>query len=141
MRAAMRIFVAVLAGALLLLGAILIAPLPTVLFLFLLPCLYAVAIFALEAILLVVNRSREGQEPDFVSDGTVNGLMEGKRSGTLLRRSLRIRQSAAKTGHHTPDSHQSIQARPTARPEQALDRLLRLKRLGIWNPQADSSAD
>jgi hypothetical protein len=149
MRAAMRIFVAMLAGALLLLVAILIVPQPTepqptVLFLFSLTSLYAVAILAFViflGILLVANRSYEGPEPDFISDGTVNGLMEEKRSGTLLRRSLRIRHSAAKTGHHTPDTHQSIQARPTARPEQALDRLLRLKRLGIWNPQTDSSAD
>jgi hypothetical protein len=68
------------------------------------------------------------------SGGELGLLLKLKRRGSLLRRSWLARKLAAKTSHYTPDLSAHVERRPP-RHEKALERLLRLKQTGAWNPR------
>jgi hypothetical protein len=83
---------------------------------------------------------REEEEPGDppASRSELNTLLNLKERGDLLSRSFRVRERASRTSHYTPDVSTAIQAQPRrpARPENALDRLQRLKHAGVWNPRS-----
>jgi hypothetical protein len=68
------------------------------------------------------------------SGGELGLLLRLKRRGSLLRRSWLARKLAVKTSHYTPDVSAHVQRRPP-RHEKALERLLRLKQTGAWQPR------
>jgi|GEM_PF-6917999 len=68
------------------------------------------------------------------SGGELGLLLKLKRRGSLLRRSWLARKLAAKTSHYTPDLSAHVERRPP-RHEKALERLLRLKQTGAWQPR------
>jgi hypothetical protein len=70
--------------------------------------------------------------------GELEDLIRRKHQGTLLLRSRRIRENAARVSRHTADTSQAVAAgrAPSPFSGQVLDRLLEAKGRGAWAPRA-----
>jgi hypothetical protein len=103
---------------------------------FLLTPVIVVSLLCIRELLATFLWKEEDSLQPLPSRGELRLLLTLKRRGSLLRRSWLVRKLASKTGRHRGSTSAQIQSRPPQpdRPEKALDRLLRLKRTGSWNP-------
>jgi hypothetical protein len=92
------------------------------------------AVLAIRLFLAILVSGEEDSSQPAPSRGELGLLLKLKRRGSLLRRSWLARKLAAKTSHYTPDLSAHVERRPP-RHEKALERLLRLKQTGAWNPR------
>jgi hypothetical protein len=73
--------------------------------------------------------------PHTPSKGELDWLIRRKHQGALLHRSHRIRESAARVRSQSASRSARAGLVPLSAPERVLDRLVHLKRRGVWAPQ------
>src|SRR5262245_18649866 len=76
--------------------------------------------------------------PSAPGRGELERLVHQKHRGTLLHRSQRVRENAARTGRRTADTGRPFASgrSPGDSPRHVLTRLVQLKRRGAWTPPA-----
>ncbi|SRR6266851_3512342 len=73
--------------------------------------------------------------PNTPSKGELDWLIRRKHQGALLHRSHRIRESAARVRSQSASRSARVGLVPLPAPERVLDRLVQLKRRGVWAPR------
>jgi hypothetical protein len=87
----------------------------------------------LAAVLLALFCQDSG--PPSPSEGELDWLIRRKQQGALLHRSHRIRESAARVRSQSARRSARVGLVPLSAPERVLDRLVQLKRHGVWARQ------